>query len=102
MLEKGIYIEFKPVQSTDDVGVLGKVHSYLVFRDGIGNARVIRGGLPAPETIDAIGRSFIGGDINVQADIPLQRSKDRYGPDDTPQSRHARKLDLGGREPEDV
>ncbi|MCH7646536.1 MAG: hypothetical protein IH788_04985, partial [Nitrospinae bacterium] len=102
MPEKGIYIEIKPAQLTDVVGVFGKAHSYLVFRDGKGNARVIRGGLPAPETADKLIRMVGGGDIEVQADIPLQRSKDRYGPDDTPQSRHARKLDLGGREPEDV
>ncbi len=49
MPEKGIYIEIKPAQLTDDVGVFGKAHSYLVFRDGKGNARVIRGGLPAPK-----------------------------------------------------
>ena len=96
MLEKGIYIEIKSVQLTDDVGVFGKLHSYLVFRDGKGNARVIRGG-PKDDAM-----FLVGGDIEVQADVALQRSKDRYGPDDTPQSRHARKLDLAGREPEEV
>ena len=99
MLEKGIYIEFGPAQS-GGVEVLDKLHSYLVFRDGKGNARVIRGG-PTGKGIEALKAGF-GGDIEVQADIPLQRSKDKYGPDDTPQSRHARKLDLGGREPEEV
>ncbi len=99
MLEKGIYIEFGPAQSSG-VEVLDKLHSYLVFRDGKGNARVIRGGPPG-EDFEPVKAGF-GGDIEVQADIPLRRSKDRYGPDDTPQSRDARKLDLGGREPEEV
>ncbi|MCZ6607786.1 MAG: hypothetical protein O7A64_08990 [Alphaproteobacteria bacterium] len=102
MLEKGIYIEIKSVQLTDDIGVFGKLHSYLVFRDGKGNARVIRGGPPAGKSLKAFAKAAAGGDIEVQADVALQRSKDRYGPDDTPQSRHARKLDLGGREPEEV
>lgn len=97
MLEKGIYIEFRPATSSSGLEVpTGDLHSYLVFRDGDGNARVIRGGPRG-------GLKFmVGGPIEVQVDKPLQQSEDKYGRGETPESRHARKLDLGGQKPEEV
>ena len=92
-LSKGIYFEYAPATGSTGPGR----HSYLVFRDGKGGERVIRGGLPDNQF------SFpVGGNITVQADIPLQKSEDVYKEGETPDTRHARKLDLGGRDPETV
>ena len=103
-LPKGIYFEYKPALGSEIVGL----HAYLVFRDGEGGERVIRGGIPdvfgpgeINDVLDAASIPF-GGDITVQADIPLQLSKDQYGDNDSPESRHAKQLDLGGRDPEQV
>ena len=97
-LSKGIYFEFKPASGTT---VIGR-HAYLVFRDGKGGERVIRGGVPDPDRDGSrLGAAtmFVGGNITVQADIPLRDSKDAYEEGETPETRHARKLDLGGRDP---
>ncbi len=99
-LSKGIYFEFKPASGTT---VIGR-HAYLVFRDGKGGERVIRGGVPDPDRDGSrLGAAtmFVGGNITVQADIPLRESKDKYDVEkgETAATRHARKLDLGGRDP---
>ena len=113
ILPEGIYIEAKPV---GDVGSIGDVHinayhAYLVYRDGKGHAEVIRGG---PETmaenekaegikgIEAFIYSTVGGDIEIEAGTPLTESVDRYDEEDSPQSRFAKRLDLGGRSPQKV
>ncbi len=97
---KGIYFEFKRVLG----GTVPYQHAYLVYRDGKGGERVIRGGIT--DNFDGnpggavLNTALIprGGDISVQVDIPLQESKDKYGDGASAESRHARKLDLGGRE----
>ncbi|MBT3238990.1 MAG: hypothetical protein HOK06_07510 [Rhodospirillaceae bacterium] len=90
---KGVYLE---ISGASGFGSHGKSHSYLVYRDGKGGARVIRGG---PE----LGMKAQDGiDIEIQADIPLQVSKDAYEKNETPESRRSVKLDLGDRSPEDV
>ena len=92
-LPKGIYFEYAPATNSSGPGN----HAYLVFHDGKGGEQVIRGGLPENEA------SFpFGGNITVQADIPLRNSEDAYKEGDTPQTRHARKLDLGGCDPATV
>lgn len=94
MSEKGIYLEVNNISSVTPS--LGKRHSYLVYRDGKGNERVIRGG-PA----SMLGW-LVGGDIKVEADVPLSQSIDCYAPGEKPGSRPSRKLDLGGRAAETV
>ena len=105
-LPRGIYFEYKPALGSEKIGL----HAYLVFRDGEGGERVIRGGIPdvfGDETLEEIAdfaTSFVGGNISVQADIPLQESKDRYDirKGESPETRHAKQLELGGRDPEQV
>ena len=104
-------------------------YPYLVYRDGKGNAEVIRGGPESlPKTriggkvsingwdlfdtgeIDITNNTFTrlanselaGGDIEIEAGIPLGKSLDAYKEGETPQSRFAKKLDLGGRPPQKV
>ena len=103
-LPEGIYIEAKPAAGT--LGEqLDKYHAYLVYRDGKGNAEVIRGG---PETmaenekaegikgIEAFIYSTVGGDIEIEAGTPLTESVDRYDEEDSPQSRFAKRI-VGGK-----
>ena len=144
ILPEGIYIEAKPVIKADvpDWEILKDLkdkidtdknedvdayHAYLVYRDGKGNAEVIRGG---PERLRnakiggkvSIGgwdlfdtgeidfdvpptrlvQSGLGGDIEIEAGIPLGKSLDAYKKGETPQSRFAKKLDLGGCSPQKV
>ena len=91
MLEKGIYIESKPAPGATRHG---RRHLYLVYRDGEGGERVIRGG---PE-----GHFLVGGNIEMQVDLPLSESKDVYEGNATSNSRRARLLDLDGMDPEIV
>ena len=104
ILPEGIYIEAKPV-----IGWIGKqigtYHAYLVYRDGKGNAEVIRGG---PETmaenekaegakgVGAFAYSTVGGDIEIEAGIPLGKSLDAYKEGDNPQKRFAKRI-VGGK-----
>jgi hypothetical protein len=105
-LPKGIYFEYAPASSSSGPGL----HAHLVFRDGKGNERVIRGGLMKEsdqgfkDKSTRFMKSLVGGNITVQADIPLQESRDKYGvkKGETAETRHARRLDLGGRDPEQV
>jgi len=66
-LSKGIYFEFKPASGTTVIGQ----HAYLVFRDGKGNARIIRGGSAKDSDkgfVDESGsfmKTFVGGNITV-------------------------------------
>ena len=137
ILPEGIYIEAKPVGDVGSIPLedwkigdninLNAYHAYLVYRDGKGNAEVIRGG---PERLrnakiggkvsiggwdlfdtgeidfDVVPTRFIqsglGGDIEIEAGIPLGKSLDAYKKGETPQSRFAKKLDLGGRSPQKV
>ena len=41
-LPRGVYFEYKPASGSAMIGN----HAYLVFRDGKGGERVIRGGIP--------------------------------------------------------
>ena len=43
-----------------------------------------------------------GGKIEVQAGVPLDKSKDAYKSGETPEDRHATKLDIGDRDLEQV
>ncbi len=104
-LSKGIYFEYKPAAGH---AIHDRFHAYIVFRDGKGGERVIRGGIPdifgnnpVADFADGVA-SLVGGDITTQVDVPLQESKDKYTDGATAESRHARKLDLGGRDPEAV
>ena len=125
ILPEGIYIEAKPVADLD-FGSIGDIHinayhAYLVYRDGKGNAEVIRGG---PERLRnakiggkvSIGgwdlfdtgeidfdvmptrfvQSGLGGDIEIEAGIPLGKSLDAYGEEDNPQKRFAKRI-VGGK-----
>ena len=102
-LPKGVYLEFAEIPLVTDA--TGKKHGYLVFRDGKGGARVIRGG---PENrLPGLGDKWgeflsfgTGGDIELEIDEPLQNSSDRYGPTDTPKTRGAIRLPLGSQTPE--
>ena len=107
-LPEGIYIEAKPAAGRFGEQ-LDKYHAYLVYRDGKGNAEVIRGG---PETmaenekaegakgIGALIYSTVGGDIEIEAGTPLTESADRYDEDENSQTRHAIKLELGDQTPQ--
>tara|TARA_B100000676_G_scaffold313540_1_gene396846 strand:- start:90485 stop:91729 length:1245 start_codon:yes stop_codon:yes gene_type:complete len=87
-LPAGIYFESTPAFHE----MTGQQHAYLVYRDGKGGERVIRGGPGGlPPTF---------GTIEVQADIPLRESKDAYGKEDTPSNRKAKRIDIGDRDPE--
>ncbi|NKB19480.1 MAG: hypothetical protein GKS01_02945 [Alphaproteobacteria bacterium] len=87
-LPEGIYFESTPAFDERT----GQQHAYLVYRDGKGGERVIRGG---PEAL-----TF--GKIEVQADIPLSRSEDAYEDGDTPETRNSKLIDLKSRDPETV
>ena len=115
VLPEGIYIEAKEVTETN-------YHAYLVYRDGKGNAEVIRGGPESlPKTriggkvsiggwdlfdtgeIDItnnmgtrLAQSGLGGDIEIEAGIPLGKSLDAYGEEDNPQKRFAKRI-VGGK-----
>ena len=95
-MEPGIYIESKPA-------AFGQFHNrrhlYLVYRDGEGREEVVRGG---PSKEDTPVDFLFGGKIEIEAGIPLQESKDAYGPDDSPEKRRATRLDLDGRDPVQV
>ena len=82
--EEGIYIEFKKVEG------LPYLHSYLVCEDGKGNREVIRGG---PARQDS---KLFDSDIEIQSGIPLYKSKDAYGVEESPESRMRQKLELKG------
>ena len=89
-MKKGIYIETKPVFDGHESG---PHHLYLVYRDGNGDERVIRGGPDAYQT---------AGKIVVEADKPLSESGDKYDEGETTDTRRARLLDLDGMDPEIV
>jgi len=89
-LPEGIYFESTPAFNEST----GQQHAYLVFRDGKGDERVIRGGPNVP--LPPFGR------IAIQADIPLRDSKDAYEKGETPSTRQAKRLVLGDREPRTV
>ncbi|KAF0110450.1 MAG: hypothetical protein FD149_2653 [Rhodospirillaceae bacterium] len=99
-MPEGISMEFKPAPSGSSDGrtipAMEYDHACLVYENDAGERRVIRGG---PERDDSLA---LFGTIAVQADIPLSESKDKYGDGETPETRHAIKLDLGGRNPKEV
>ena len=74
----------------DDVEFLGlpsgAKHLYLVHRDTNGGEYVIRSG---PED------SWFGGDMAVEANVPIEASADVRG-DETPADRHSTRLDFNG------
>lgn len=95
-MEKGIYIEAVPA-------ALGQWHSYLVYRDGEGGERIIRGGpgkpIGVPDTRETrFIASGMGRNMEIEIDVPIEESKDAYGPTEIPGSRPSRKLDLNGRD----
>lgn len=89
-LPRGIYFESTPAFHE----ATGQQHAYLVYRDGKGGERVIRGGP------DSLSPTF--GNIAIQADIPLQNSKDAYEEGETPMARGATRIDIGDRDPRAV
>jgi len=84
---KGIYIESKPVVS-------GLNHLYLVYRDENNSEKVIRGG---PER----NIPTIWGTILTEVGVPIEESEDTRLIE-TPADRGSRKLDLNGRQADDV
>ena len=86
-LGSGIFVEFMRLPRT------GELNSYLVFRDGMGDARVIAG---APE-------SFTGDTSGgLEIDQSVETSRAAYGPANSPRTRQAVKLPTGERAPEEV
>jgi hypothetical protein len=88
-LSEGIYFESKPASGHN---VHGQFHAYLVFQDGHGGERVIRGG---PKLATA-------SKIQVETDIPLSQSKDAYEEGESPSTRNSKSIDLNGRNPEAI
>ncbi len=84
-LEKGIYFEAKSLFD----GIGNTYHTYLVYRDGNGNAEVIRGGT----------EGF--NELTVRAGVDISTTKDSYL--DSPiENRIVTKLDLGNQDIEQV
>ncbi len=83
----GIFVEFMRLPHT------GELNSYLVFRDGMGDARVIAGASES-FTGDASG--------GLEIDQPVETSRAAYGPANSPRTRQAVKLPTGERAPEEV
>ena len=83
----GIFVEFMRLPHT------GELNSYLVYRDGMGDARVIAG-TPESFTGDTSG--------GLEIDQPVETSRAAYGPANSPRTRQAVKLPTGGRAPEEV
>lgn len=99
-----IYVESKPVKFTD-LPFVNKTrygdsdHLLLVYKDESGNERIIRGG---PQD-DKNGRATLFNNIPIemQKDIRREVSRDAYGKDTEPSSRHSKKLNIpAGREKE--
>lgn len=98
--QRGIYIESKPTEISTTIanGILpGKYrdaqHLYLLYEDGNGNNRIIRGGPKSNQT----GRNLLTGGasrIEVQKDIPLEQSHDKYEDYSNPSTRYSKKLDI--------
>ncbi|MFQ5545071.1 MAG: LysM peptidoglycan-binding domain-containing protein [Acidiferrobacterales bacterium] len=86
-LPQGIYFEYAPAKLSS---LHPYQHSYLVYRDGMGNAEVIRG-----------GANWLGfaSEVELQIGVPLRDSKDQYLPGQTPVDRHSTQLELGSRNP---
>lgn len=96
-MKPGIFVEANRLWS-------GHWHAYLVYRDGNGNARVIRGhpegsGEKFTPPSGPIGNSVLGGNLELEVDKPLQDSRDAYKPGETPETRRSRRLDIGDRDP---
>lgn len=74
---KGIYIESKLVGITASASNFlserldNSQHLYLVYADGRGNEKVIRGGV-------GIDAGILGGKIRIENNIPVSQSKDAY------------------------
>lgn len=104
----GIYIESKPVilshewkktlKRTPYKNYANSNHLLLVYRDKDGNERVIRGG---PEDDKFIKSVFTDVPIEVQKDLPKDKSYDRYSKGTEQAVRRQRKLNVPqGREDE--
>ncbi|NQV82186.1 MAG: hypothetical protein HQ494_00075 [Rhodospirillales bacterium] len=110
MFDKGIYIEFSQIPTTNPPpgGRDDYLHTYIVYRDGRGRAWAIRGGPSGlddknlPRSAAEILKFGPGGKIEVQADFPLNKSKDAYKPGETPEDHQATKLNIGTRDPKQV
>lgn len=108
-MKPGIYVEANrlvaegiSLLTTDRV-----YHAYLVYRDGKGNERVIRGHPEGSEAKKSSAIPFIASfviniEAKLQVDIPLSKSRDAYNAGDTPESRHSQRLDIGNRSPAEV
>ncbi|RXI37035.1 hypothetical protein CRU99_12720 [Malaciobacter mytili] len=84
-LEKGIYFEAKPLFK----GIGNTYHSYLVYRDGSGNAEVIRGG---PEGFS---------ELTIKSGVNISNTRDSYSTFPI-EDRIIIKLDLGSQNIEQV
>lgn len=108
-MKSGIFVEAVPVISDKKFPYINLVtgpkwHAYLVYRDGNGNARVIRGhpegsGENFAPPSGAMGNTVLGGNLALEVDKPLQDSRDAYKPGETPETRRSRRLDIGDRDP---
>ncbi|MGD9638245.1 MAG: hypothetical protein AB7U85_04215 [Alphaproteobacteria bacterium] len=79
---KGIYLETRSVKIQWNNDIFQ--HSYLVYRDGKGNEKVISGG-PGDKSLD-------GGNLVIENNVDLNKSKDAYGADE--KLRKSTKLDI--------
>lgn len=79
-LEKGIYLERKEL-------IGNNWHTYLVYRDGEGNAEIIRGGPNSSLSLS----DFL--DLEIKAGVDISSTLDTYT-NDTPENRHYQKLNI--------
>ena len=93
-MKPGIYVETKPIRVGESKTPFG--HAYLVYRHADGTEEVIRGGP------DDGAASALSGKIRTEAGVPLAESKDAYRAGDTPQTRRAKRIDLGDQDAEIV
>ena len=103
--EKGIYLESKYVKNVNGVLVPSRLknaqHLYLVYRDGNGNQRVIRGGAGNGSRADFI-LSFVGEDIETEDNIDYSKSKDHYSKLGKNKIIYAKKIEIPEKDLENI
>jgi hypothetical protein len=95
-LPEGIYMEATALTWT--AGRAGTYHSYLVYRDGAGNAEVIRGGFDIAANGNMDLALEIGKSLSASSDAYINKNIQYFD-----QKTHLyAKMDIGGRSPKEV